>query len=301
MEILITGGTGLIGRRLCAARTAQGYSLTVLSRRSKMVPTLCGAGVKAISSLDEYHSDLCFDAVINLAGEPIADARWSEQRKQKLRQSRIDLTESLMQKIRMASHRPKVFLSGSAVGFYGNGGDVVFSEQAPAGGDFAAQLCVDWEAAGMGAAAMGIRTCILRTGLVLDNTGGILQKMRLPFSLGLATRIGDGYQWMSWIHMQDYIAIVLFLLQHENAVGCFNLVAPEPVTNRKFTRLLAIALHRPVLFVTPAFFLNLVLGDMAELVVGGQRVIPAKLKSLGYEFKYPSLLPALTDLLRSSR
>jgi len=300
MEILITGGTGLIGRRLCAVLSAQGHTLTVLSRRSKQVAELCGTDVKPMTSLDEYHSGVRFDAVINLAGEPIVDARWSVKRKQILRQSRIDLTHSLLQKIYQASYRPQVFLSGSAIGFYGNGGDVVFSEQAPAGGDFGAQLCVDWEAAAMAAAAMGIRTCILRTGLVLDSAGGMLQKMRLPFSLGLGTRIGNGYQWMSWIHIHDYIAIMLFLLQHENAEGCFNMVAPEPVTNRKFTRLLAVALHRPVLFVAPAFLLKLALGEMSELIVGGQRVIPAKIKAAGYEFIYPSLLPALTDLLKRS-
>ncbi|MFZ6688347.1 TIGR01777 family oxidoreductase [Undibacterium sp. SXout11W] len=301
MRILITGGTGLIGRRLCAALHAQGHQLTVLSRRSQQVSTLCGAGVLAMSSLDEYQTDTHFDAVINLAGEPIVDTRWSESRKQILRQSRIDLTEGLMQKMREASSRPQIFLSGSAIGYYGDGGDVILSEQAEAGGDFGAQLCVDWEAAAMAAAAMGIRTCILRTGLVLDSAGGMLQKMHLPFSLGLGARIGNGYQWMSWIHIDDYVAILLFLLQHKSAAGCFNMVAPEPVTNRKFTRLLALALRRPVIFVTPAFLLKLVLGEMSELLIGGQRVIPAKISALGYQFKHPSLLPALTDLLKHTK
>ncbi|MFZ6863591.1 TIGR01777 family oxidoreductase [Undibacterium sp. Ji67W] len=298
MRILITGGTGLIGRRLCAALLAQGHQLTVLSRRSQQVPGLCGAGVIGMDSLDKYQRDTQFDAVINLAGEPIVDARWSAERKQILRQSRIDLTECLIQKMREASYRPQIFLSGSAIGYYGNGGDVILSEQAEAGGDFGAQLCVDWEAAAMAAAALGIRTCILRTGLVLDDNGGMLRKMQLPFSLGLGARIGNGYQWMSWIHIDDYVAILLFLLQHESAAGCFNMVAPEPVTNRKFTRLLAVALHRPVIFVTPAFLLKLALGEMSELLIGGQRVIPAKISALGYQFKYPSLLPALTDLLK---
>ena len=301
MRILITGGTGLIGRRLCTALLAQGHQLTVLSRRSQQVAALCGDGVTAIASLDEYHRDVSFDAVINLAGEPIVDARWSDRRKQILRQSRIDLTESLIQKMREASTLPQVFLSGSAIGYYGDGGDVVLSEQAQAGGDFAAQLCVDWEAAAMAAAALGIRTCILRTGLVLDVAGGMLKKMHLPFNLCLGARIGNGYQWMSWVHCDDYVAMLLFLLQHKSAAGCFNMVAPEPVTNRKFTRLLAVALNRPVFFVTPAFLLKIALGDMSQLLTGGQRVIPAKISALGYQFQHPSLLPALTDLLKRSR
>ncbi|MFZ6849666.1 TIGR01777 family oxidoreductase [Undibacterium sp. RuRC25W] len=300
MQILITGGTGLIGRRLCAALIAGGHELTVLSRRPQQVAQLCGNNVKPMSSLDEYLPDSRFDAVINLVGEPIVDARWTERRKQLLRQSRIELTEALLQKIHQARYRPKVFLSGSAIGFYGDGGDVLLSEQSAAGGDFGAHLCVDWEAAAMTAASLGLRTCILRTGLVLDSAGGMLKKMRLPFSLGLGARIGHGRQWMSWIHIQDYIAIVLFLLEHENAAGCFNMVAPEPVTNRQFTRLLGKALHRPAIFVAPALLLKLAMGEMSELLLGGQRVVPAKIQTLGYVFRYPSLLPALTDLLQST-
>jgi len=300
MHILMTGGTGLIGRRLCVALTAKGHTITVLSRRPQQVKQLCGENVRPMASLDEYYPDSRFDAVINLAGEPIVDARWTARRKQQLRQSRIELTEVLLQKVHQAKVRPQIFLSGSAIGVYGDGGDALLSEQSPAGGDFGAQLCVDWEAAAMRAASLGARTCILRTGLVLDGTGGMLHKMRLPFSLGLGARIGNGRQWMSWVHIEDYVAMTLFLLEHESAAGCFNMVAPEAVTNREFTQSLGKALHRPALFVAPAPMLKIAMGEMSTLLIGGQHVVPAKIQSLGYAFRFPSLLPALTDLLHPS-
>lgn len=297
MRILITGGTGLIGRRLCSSLLEHGHVLTVFSRHPETVKSLCGNAVNAMQSLDEYHVDTEFDAVINLAGEPIVDKRWTSARRRVLRDSRIALTERLMQKISAANFKPEVFLSGSAVGIYGSGGDQWFSEEAAVGKDFGAHLCADWEAAAARATEMGIRLCILRTGLVLDAAGGILKKMRLPFSLALGAQIGDGKQWMSWIHVQDYVAIVRYLLDDKNAAGSYNMVAPHPVTNREFTRTLAAALHRPALFVAPAFLLKLAMGEMAELLTGGQRVQPMHVAELGYEFQYPYLAEALHDLL----
>ena len=281
MRILITGGTGLIGRHLCKALLAEGHQLTVLSRHPETVAVKCGAAVQAISSLNEWLPDRTFDAVINLAGEPIVDAYWSQQRKQVLRDSRIGLTGKLVQCIAAAKQKPSVLLSGSAVGYYGDSGDVELDETASAGNDFAAQLCVDWEAAALAAEKHGVRVCLLRTGLVLSASGGLLERMLLPFKLGLGARLGSGRQWMSWIHIADYVASVLRLLNDDQMRGPFNMTAPQPVTNAEFTRTLAKSLHRPAFLFAPEPVLRLVMGERAALLVEGQRVFPANLVAAG--------------------
>ncbi len=298
MRILITGGTGLIGRHLCKALLAEGHQLTVLSRHPETVAVKCGATVQPLASLDEWLPVQTFEAVINLAGEPIVDAWWSVRRKQRLRDSRIALTEKLVQRIAAAKQKPAVFLSGSAVGYYGNGGDKELYESAGAGNDFAANLCRDWESAALAAKVSGVRVCLLRTGLVLSNSGGLLGKMLLPFKLGMGARLGNGKQWMSWVHIDDYVAMVLLLLQDEQMSGPFNMTAPNPVANAEFTRLLARAVHRPAFFVAPGFVLRLAMGERAALMLEGQRVLPANLTDAGYRFKYPKLADALDDLLR---
>ncbi|MCX7066455.1 MAG: TIGR01777 family oxidoreductase [Methylococcales bacterium] len=297
MKILITGGTGLIGRRLCKALLAKGHELTVLSRKPETVAVKCGAAVQAIATLDEWHTDTVFDAVINLAGEPIVDARWTAERKHRLWQSRVSLTEALIQALANATHKPSVLLSGSATGFYGDGGDTILEESRLPATDFGGQLCSAWESVAQTADAFGVRVCLLRTGLVLDSSGGLLGRMLLPFKLGLAARLGDGKQWMSWIHVDDYVAIVLLLLENQQAMGAYNMTAPEPVTNSEFTQTLAQALHRPALFVAPAFLLKLLLGEMSVLLLGGQRALPTKLQTLGYDFSYTNLEAALKSLL----
>lgn len=298
MRILITGGTGLIGRRLCSALLRQGHMLTVLSRRPDQVRELCGATVTPMSSLDDYKRNSEFDIVINLAGEAIADQRWSEERKRLLRQSRIGLTEMLVAKMRAASYQPMSLLSGSAVGVYGNAGDECLDEHSSAGGDFSAQLCTDWEAAALAAASSGIRVCLLRTGLVLASEGGMLKKMLPAFRFGLGARIGNGRQWMSWIHIDDYVAMLIFLIGQPKVAGSFNMVAPEPVTNREFTATLAQVMRRPALLFVPKFFLKIVLGEMAELMCGGQRVLPKRVQDLGFQFRFRQLNAALRDLCR---
>ncbi len=299
MRILITGGTGLIGRYLCKALLAEGHHLTVLSRRPETVAVKCGATVQAMASLTEWLPDRAFDAVINLAGEPIVDAYWSEQRKQVLRDSRIGLTGKLVQSIGASKQKPSVLLSGSAVGYYGDGGDTELVETAPAGNDFAAQLCIDWEEAALAAENHGVRVCLLRTGLVLSNGGGLLERMRLPFKLGLGARLGNGRQWMSWIHIADYVASVLRLLHDEHAQGPFNMTAPQPVTNAEFTRTLAQSLRRPAFLYAPEVVLKLVMGERAALLLEGQRVFPANLVAGGGQFKYSDLASALDDLLHA--
>ena len=297
MHVLITGGTGLIGRRLCAALSARGDSVTVLSRRPQMVSKLCGASVKSMASLDQWTPELSFDAVINLAGEPIVDARWTEKRKQILLDSRVALTAQLVNKIAQAKQRPQVLLSGSAIGYYGIVADQVLDEESRFGQDFSAVLCRDWEKEALAVNDFGVRCVLLRTGLVLDNHGGILKKMLLPFRCALGSRLGDGKQWMSWIHCEDYLHALLKLLDDTSATGAFNMTAPQPVTNAEFTRSLGHAVHRPALLIAPAFVLRLAMGERSDLLLGGQRVLPTRLSASGFHFRFPDLASALTDLI----
>jgi uncharacterized protein (TIGR01777 family) len=297
MRILITGGTGLIGRALCPALLQAGHQVTVLSRHPDSVTKKCGSSVTPLSSLAEWHEGVTFDAIINLAGEPIIDAHWSTARKKLLWDSRVTLTQELVKRIAACTHQPSVLLSGSAVGYYGDRGDVPLDESASASTDFAAQLCAAWEAEAEHASQLGVRVCLLRTGLVLSSQGGVLHRMLLPFKLGLGARLGDGRQWMSWIHIDDYVAIVLKLLSTFEASGPFNMTAPHPVTNREFTTRLAAALHRPACFVAPARLLALILGPRKILLLGGQNVLPIKLLGLGFSFKYSRLETALQALL----
>ncbi|MBC7489990.1 MAG: TIGR01777 family protein [Glaciimonas sp.] len=297
MRILITGGTGLIGQRLCKVLLQAGHEITVLSRQPGTIKEKCGVAVHAFGSLDDWQSGEVFDAVINLAGEPIVDARWTPKRKELLWQSRVTLTESLLKRIDACHQKPNVLLSGSAVGYYGDDGNKEMDEASPAATDFGAALCVAWEQAAQKAVAMDVRVCLLRTGLVLDRSGGILGKMLKPFKLGLGARLGDGHQWMSWVHIDDYVAMVLVLLHSTHASGPFNMTAPEPATNRTFTEKLARALHRPACFIAPAWILRLVLTERAYLLLEGQKVMPVNITRLGYHFLHPKLEDALVDLV----
>jgi uncharacterized protein len=297
MRILITGGTGLIGRPLCAALLSAGHELTVLSRDHSSVKSKCGMAVTAISSLKDWNENQAFDAIINLAGEPIFDLHWTDWRKRKLRNSRVALTEELVKRIESARHKPVVLLSGSAVGYYGDRGDQSLDESAGCGTGFPAQLCDAWERAAAHAASSGVRVCLMRTGLVLSRQGGMLRRMLLPFRLGLGARLGNGRQWMSWIHIDDYVAITLRLLECADAEGPVNMTAPNPVTNGEFASTLARALNRPALFAAPACLLQALLGERATMLLGGQRVLPAKIVATGYRFAYPKLNAALQALV----
>lgn len=250
-----------------------------------------------MSSLIEWTPEVVFDAVINLAGAPIAAARWSERRKQMLRDSRIALTEALVNAIGKARHKPAVLLSGSATGYYGDGGDTPMTETSDQGADFGAGLCLDWEQMALRAEGHGVRVVLLRTGLVLHPSGGLLGRMLLPFKLGLGAQLGDGRQWMSWIHMRDYVAIVMRLLDDPGATGAFNLTAPQPVTNAQFTATLARVLRRPAFIVAPSALLKIALGEMSVLLIGGQRVLPDRVEAMGYHYSYSTLEPALRSLL----
>ncbi|QSA96614.1 TIGR01777 family oxidoreductase [Methylococcus sp. EFPC2] len=298
MHFLITGGTGFIGRALCADLLAQGHELTVLSRQpSERVRGVCGP-VTPLGSLDLICDDARYDAVINLAGEPIADSRWTAARKAQLRASRVDVTRELVGRLARLRHKPDTLLSASAIGYYGDQGDTPLDESSPPHVEYTHTLCLEWEAEARKAETLGIRVCVLRSGLVVGRDGGFLKKMLPLFRAGLGGRIGDGKQWMSWIHLADHIAIQNFLLKDPQLSGAFNLTAPDPVTNAEFTRILAQSLKRPAGLPVPAAMLKLMLGELAGLLLGGQRVLPERILRAGYAFRFPHLQPALEDVLR---
>ena len=297
MKILVTGGTGFIGKTLCRFLQDKNHQLTVLSRRPNKVALLCGESVQAIHKLDQLTSSDAFDAIINLAGEGVADARWSAARKQVLLDSRINTTRQLIAYIKTADKKPEVLISGSAVGFYGNRGDRKVNEESLGHVEFAHQLCAEWEVAALEAEKWGVRVCIIRTGLVIGDDGGFLKRMLPAFKVGLGGRLGDGKQWMSWIHRTDYIDILDKLLEIRVLHGVFNATAPEPVTNAEFSRALGKVLNRPAILPVPAIVLKMLLGEMSELLLGGQRVLPDHVEKAGFEFKFKTLEQALVDVL----
>ncbi len=294
MHVFVTGGTGFIGRHLCAALLADGHRVTVLSRRpAARVRALCG-GVDTVSRPEEMPP--C-DQVVNLAGEPVLGPRWTRSRRQLLWESRVTLTERLVARMKALEPRPKVLVSGSAVGYYGDRGAAVLTEEARPGLGFGAELCVAWEDAALEAERFGVRVCLVRTGPVLGRGGGVLERMLPLFRLGLGGPLGGGRQWFPWIHLEDEVRALRFLLDHETLEGPFNATAPHPVTQREFARTLARLLHRPAWLPAPAFLLKLALGRQAEILLGSQRAIPAKLLEAGFEFRHPDLEPALRRLL----
>ena len=298
MKILITGGTGFIGQTLCPALLAAGHSLTVLSRTPDKVVKIFGNQVTPIDALQVLLDSDHFDAIINLAGAPIFGGRWTDKRKQILRHSRIDITQGLVDFIVRAERKPSVFLSGSAIGFYGDQGDTIVDETSSGHDEFGHRLCVEWEQQAEKAKAYDVRVCLLRTGLVVGKHGGFLQSMLLPFKLGFGGRLGSGNQWMPWIHIDDHVAICQALLEDSNLEGKFNLTAPNPVTNQTFSKTLAGLLNRPALFPMPAWALKLILGEMSALLIGSQRVIPKRMLAAGFQFKFADLDDALKDVLR---
>jgi uncharacterized protein len=297
MRILVTGGTGFIGTALCKRLLAQGHAVTVLSRDADRARRHFQDRVSAIDSLGALDADNAPEAIVNLAGENLAAHRWNAHWKRVFRDSRVQTTERLVDYIRQAPRKPRVLVSGSAVGYYGARGDALLDENSPPGDEYQSELCVAWEAAAREAEALGVRVCRLRTGIVLDRDGGALKSMRLPFALGLGGSLGDGRQWMSWIHLDDLVGIILYLLQHETLTGAFNGTAPAPVTNAEFVRTLAATLHRPAVLPMPAPVLRLLVGEMAQLLLTGQRVLPVRTQAAGYVFRYPRLPEALAACL----
>jgi len=298
MHIVVSGGSGFLGRALEQVLTSRGDRVSVLTRRARgdrptdieWTPNgEVGPWANALSGVD---------VVVNLAGEGMADARWTDRRKAALLDSRLKATSSLVKAVQQAPNGPRVFVSASGVGYYGPRGNEPIREDTPAGSDFVAGMAAAWEAAARPAADVG-RLVLLRTGLVLGREGA-LAKMRLPFSLGLGGRLGSGRQWMPWIHVDDWAALTAALITDPQADGAFNLTAPQPATNADFTRALGRALHRPAVIPVPGFALRLALGEMADLLLTGQRAVPAKAQALGYVFRYPALADALAAVLDAS-
>lgn len=299
MNILLSGGTGLIGQALCRHWLRQGHHLWVWSRSPQDVAQRCGEQVTGVGTLDEL-DQIRLDAVINLAGAPIADRHWTRSRRALLWNSRIRLTDQLVEWLSQREQKPAVLLSGSAVGWYGDGGERQLSEgDRPVTEDFASQLCAAWEEAALRAEALGMRVALIRTGLVLAPRGGFLQRLRPLFALGLGGRQGSGRQWMPWIHLDDQIALIDFLLKQADASGPYNACAPKPVRNADFARALGKSLGRPAVLPVPALALKIGLGDLSGLVLGGQRAVPSRLQAAGFRFRFDSLDEALADLRKA--
>lgn len=305
MRIVITGGTGLIGGAVAREMGGAGHEVVVLTRdpsRVKGLPPNTRAVRWDGRTAGEWGalidaSDGTDTAIVHLAGESVADGRWTEERKRRIRDSRIQSGEALLAAIRQAKTPPRVLLQGSAVGYYGDGGDAVLTEASPAGSDFLARVCVEWEASTAAVAALGVRRPVLRTGIVLSADGGALPKMALPFRFLAGGPFAGGRQWVPWIHIADEVGAIRFLIEHPAADGPFDLTAPAPLTNRDFSRELGRALNRPSLAPAPGFALRFLLGEMADALLHGQRALPEKLQELGYPFKFPEAGGALRELL----
>jgi uncharacterized protein (TIGR01777 family) len=300
-HILITGGTGLIGSALCKKLLDKNYQITVLSRYPNTVAQKCGQQVAGIKSLSEIDDDVVIDAVINLAGEAIADQRWTKKRKLELEASRTDLTSDLVNWMAERQHKPECLISGSAVGWYGDGGSELITEQSNYHDEYTHQLCDAWEKSALKAKQEGIRVCIVRTGLVLAAKGGFLQKMLLPFKLGLGGKLGRGEQFMPWIHLTDMTNLLFFILEDRRADGVFNACSPKPVTNKIFTASLARQLHRVAFIPVPAILLKCLLGEMSRLLLTGQNAKPEKAQALGFRFAYTNVRLALNDVLSTNK
>ena len=288
MQIFITGGTGLIGQRLIT-RLAPEHHITVLSRSESKARATLPAAVSVTENLDAITNFDDFDVIINLAGEPIADKRWTSQQKHQICQSRWQLTTALVTKINASATPPHTFISGSAIGYYGRQGDKPVTENnTKPHPEFTHEVCQRWEQIAE-TVKQHCRVCLLRTGVVLAAEGGALEKMRLPFKLGLGGPIGSGEQYMSWIHLDDMVAGICFLMTHSRCSGPFNLTAPQPVTNKAFVSAFANALNRPAFMPLPGFALKVIMGEAADMLLTGQRVIPQKLLDAGFEFKFDSV------------
>lgn len=306
MRIIISGGTGLIGSKLVESLAAEQHEVLVLSRSPEKYTFPTGAkGVKwnGRTAAGWGHLVNETDAIINLAGESIAGtgfvpSRWTSERKQRIRDSRVQAGEAIVQAIEAATDRPSRLIQSSAVGYYGPCGDEILTEDAPAGSDFLAQVCVDWEQSTQAVESLGVNRAVIRTGVVLSLEGGALPITVLPFHLFAGGPLGSGRQWWPWIHIDDEIRAIRFLLENESANGLFNLSAPNPLTNKALGKVIGQVLGRPSLIPVPAFALKLVLGEVATIVLDGQRAIPQWLEAAGFTFRFPDAKSALTDLLR---
>lgn len=298
MKVLISGAHGLVGSALKKALAAEGHDLLALVRRQPRsdAEIQWSPHEPIVSAKLEG-----LDAVVHLAGESIAEGRWTDAKKQRIRDSRVKATELLSRALANLKAPPKTLVCASAIGYYGDRGDEILTEQSAPGKDFLAGVCVDWEKATTPAAEKGIRVVNARLGVVLSAEGGALQKMLPPFRMGIGGRVGDGKQWMSWIALADVVGVLKLSLIDESLQGPINVVATSPVTNAEFTKTLGRVLSRPTLFPVPAFGVRLMFGEMADaLLLSSQRVDPHRLKEAGFAFQYSKLEPALRHILAQS-
>jgi uncharacterized protein (TIGR01777 family) len=299
MLVVLTGATGFMGARLAAELTTAGHGLRVLGRRgpSQFLSTTeffawdSNAGEPPAESLQGA------DAVVNLAGEPVAQ-RWTPEVKRRIRDSRVAGTRHLVNALSTIPRRPGTLINASAIGVYGSRGDEVLTEASPHGEDFLAHVTEEWEQAADLAGALGIRVVKLRTGIVLGKEGGALAKMLTPFRVGVGGRLGSGRQWMSWIHIEDAVRLILYALEKPEVKDALNVATPNPVTNAEFTRQLAAALRRPAIFPVPAFALRALFGEMAGALLSSQRALPRAALAAGFRFRYPDLTGALAAIFR---
>jgi uncharacterized protein (TIGR01777 family) len=302
MHIVIAGGSGFLGTALTGALTREGHDVTILTRRpAPAAPPQ--SRVKYVNWQPDGRSGTWATAlngaavVVNLAGESIAARRWSAEQKARLEQSRLDATRSLTAAIRNAAHKPDVFVSGSAVGYYGDRGEETLTETSPPGTDFLAGLAQKWEAAALTLGDV-TRVSLIRTGIVLDRRGGALPRMLPPFRMFVGGPLGSGRQYMPWIHKEDWVRLVAWAMTHEGARGPLNATSPSPVTNQEFSQALGRALNRPSFLPAPAFALRLMLGEMADaLLLSGQRALPVRATDLGFSFRYTNIDEALANVL----
>jgi uncharacterized protein len=294
-RILVSGASGPIGSALLPSLKSKGFAVTHLARKASAGPDQIVWDPSRPVSPDIVSG---FDAVIHLSGESIV-GRWTEAKKRRIIESRVQGTSHMAEAVARAAQRPQVFISASAVGYYGSRGDEILREESASGDGFAAEICRQWEGATEPASAAGIRTAQMRFGVVMSAAGGALPKMLPPFRLGLGGRLGSGRQWSSWVAVDDVVGAIEHVLHHDTVQGPINTVSPNPVTNAEFTTTLASVLHRPAIFPMPAFAVKLIFGEMGEeLFLGSQRAEPAKLAASGYKFRYSFLKDALEDILK---
>lgn len=302
MRVLITGGTGLIGRALAAELADAGYEVVVLSRNPSMAPRLAprvrverwdGRTAQGWGSLaDGAH------AIVNLAGENIAGGRWTPARKQRIRESRLAAGTAVVEAVAAAHHKPHLVVQASGIGYYGPCGNEEVTEEAPPGIDFLGRLATEWEGSTAPVEKMGVRRVVIRTGVVLSAEGGALPRLMLPFRFFIGGPLGNGRQWVPWIHIADEARAIRFLMENPDARGAYNLVAPNPVSNAQLARILGLVLGRPAWLPVPAAALRLLLGEMSSVLLTGQRAVPRRLLEAGFVFRFPDLEDALADLLR---
>lgn len=301
MRVLITGGSGLIGRALATELARSGNDVIILSRRPERIIGL-PAGVRAErwdGRTSEGWQSLAdgADAIVNLAGENIGSGRWTDERKSAILRSRLNAGQAVDQAVKAVTKKPGVIIQASGIGYYGPCGNEEITEETPSGHDFLAQLAMDWESSTASLEALEVRRAVIRTGVVLTPEGGAFTRMLLPFRFFVGGCLGSGRQWFPWIHIADEVAAIRFLIENDAASGPFNLTAPFPITNAEFSHLLGQQLRRPSLMPAPEFALRLLFGEMATVILDGQRAIPKRLLQLGFRFRFPEAGPALRDLL----